>query len=186
MKIMQKSFLMKTLVVAMFVFALVISTAIPTAKVEAASNPLAGFKYSKKVPLPKAQQQYVYKLSKSRGLNYKETLATMWHESSMRAKARGGSNYGYFQINKVNHKGLARITKTKNKPYDPYVNINWGTYMLSDLTKKYKKKGYKGNALKDAVLSAYNKGEGGFKKYGKAKSYIAKHNQALKKVNSWY
>lgn len=169
-----------------FIFALIASTTIPGQKTEAASSSLAGFKYSKKVPLPKAQQQYLYKMTKQRGLNYRETLAVMLHESNMKVKAKGGNNYGYFQINKINHKNLAKITKTKNLPYDPYVNINWGTYMLSDLQKKYKKKGYKGTALKEATLSAYNKGEGGFKKYGKAKAYITKHNQCLSKVNKWF
>ena len=176
----------KIAVSLIFVFALIASTTIPGYQAEAASNSLAGFKYSKKVPLPKAQQQYLYKLTKQRGLDYKETLAVMLHESNMKANAKGGTNYGYFQINKVNHKNLAKITKTKNKPYDPYVNMNWGTYMLSDLQKKYKKKGYKGVALKEATLSAYNKGEGGFKKYGKATAYIKKHNQCLAKVKKWF
>ena len=176
----------KIAVSLIFMFALIASTIIPAHSANAASNSLAGFKYSNKVPLPKAQQQYLYQMTKQRGLDYKETLAVMLHESNMKAKAKGGNNYGYFQINKVNHKNLAKITKTKNQPYDPYVNMNWGTYMLSDLQKKYQKKGYKGTALKEATLSAYNKGETGFKKYGKATAYIKKHNQCLVKVKKWF
>ncbi|MEH6943202.1 transglycosylase SLT domain-containing protein [Bacillus sp. JJ722] len=139
----------------------------------------AKFSYSKAIPLSYNEQKYLYDLSVKRGLDYKEMLAVIKHESSFNKKAKGGTNYGYFQINKVNHASLAKKLKTKVAPYDPYVNMNWGTYMLAGLTNKYKKKGLKGNALKDAVLSAYNKGEGGYARTGKAVAYIKKHNQCL-------
>lgn len=183
MKNNQRNKLMKLFLLSMFVVALVLSTSLPGTPdtVEA-----AGFKYSKKVPLTKSQQKYLYDLCVKRGLNYKHTLAVIKHESNFKAKAKGGSNYGLFQINKVNHKNLAKVTKTKNSPYDVKVNMNWGTYMLSDLKKKYAKKGYKGTALREAYLSAYNKGEGGFAKYGKATAYIKRHNQALKVVKTWF
>lgn len=140
--------------------------------------------YSKAIPLSYNEQKYLYDLCVKRGLDYKEMLAVIKHESSFNKKAKGGSNYGYFQINKVNHATLAKKLKTKVAPYDPYVNMNWGTYMLADLKNKYKKKGLKGNALKDAVLSAYNKGEGGYARTGKAVSYIKKHNACLAYVKA--
>ena len=142
--------------------------------------------YSKSVPLSYNLQKYLYDLCVKRGLDYKTMLAIIRQESSFKPKAKGGNNYGYFQINKVNHASLAKTLKTKNAPYDPYVNINWGTYMLSNLTKKYKKQGLSGTALQHAVLSAYNKGEGGYKKTGKSVAYIQKHNKHLSYIRSLF
>lgn len=126
--------------------------------------------------MPYEHQKYLYEMSKKRGLDYKETLAFIGHESEFNPNAKGANNYGYFQISSVNHNQLANALGTKLAPFDPYVNINWGTYMLSELYKKY------GN--KDAVLSAYNKGEGGYAKTGKAVAYIQKHNQVLARINA--
>ena len=179
----QKNKLLKLLFISMFVVALVLSTTLPGTTNTAEAS---GFKYSSKVPLTKSQQKYLYDLCVKRGLDYKHTLAVIKHESNFKAKAKGGSNYGLFQINKVNHKHLTKVTKTKNSPYDVKVNMNWGTYMLSDLKKKYAKKGYKGTALREAYLSAYNRGEGGFAKYGKATAYIKRHNQAYNVVKKWF
>jgi soluble lytic murein transglycosylase-like protein len=139
----------------------------------------SSFQYVREIPMPYKEQEYLYKKVRERGLDYEETLATILHESSFRSNVVAGRNYGYFQINKVNHASLAKTLRTANKPLDPYVNINWGTYMLSNLYKKYQKQGLKGRALKDAVLSAYNKGESGYKQTGKATKYIQKHDQAL-------
>jgi soluble lytic murein transglycosylase-like protein len=132
--------------------------------------------YIKSLPMPYEQQKYLYDMAKKRGLDYKETLAFIGHESEFNSHAKGGSNYGYFQINSVNHSHLSRTLGTKVAPFDPYVNINWGTYMLSELYKKYHNK--------NAVLSAYNKGEGGYAKTGLATAYIQKHNQVLAQINS--
>ncbi|WP_245595228.1 transglycosylase SLT domain-containing protein [Fictibacillus gelatini] len=166
------SFFVK-LSVALFVFMSVFANASSFAQAKSSSF------YSKKIHMSYSQQKYLYQLTRQRGLDYKETLAVILHESSFNPKAYSAGNYGYFQINKVNHRSLAKQLHTKNKPYDPYVNMNWGTYMLSNLTKKYKKKGYRGTKLKEAVLSAYNKGEGGYARTGKATSYIRAHNKAL-------
>lgn len=145
-----------------------------------------GFVYNPKVPLPEKQQSYLYQLCQKRGLDYKETLAVIKQESNFRPYARNGGSYGLFQIHKVNHAYLSKKLKTQNKPLDPYVNMNWGTYMLSDLTKKFYKKGYRNEKLKEAVLSAYNKGEYGYQKTGKAVDYIKAHNRALAMVKSWF
>lgn len=142
--------------------------------------------YNPNIPMPKAQQEYLYTLTKQRGLDYKETLAVIKHESSFRPNAKNGQSYGYFQIGKVNHATLSKLLKTANKPLDPYVNMNWGTHMLSELTKKYQKQGYTGTRLKEAVLSAYNKGEYGYKKTGKAVSYINGHNLALSQIKRMF
>lgn len=145
-----------------------------------------GFVYTDKIPMPYKQQEYLYKLTKQRGLDYKETLAVIMLESTFRPNVVASNNYGYFQVNKVNHPRLAKTLGTKNAPLDPYVNMNWGTFMLAELKKKFQKQGLKGTALKEAMLSAYNRGEGGYKKYGKATHYINKHNQSLAKINKMF
>ncbi len=160
------------------------TTTVKTETLTAAAVTKNGNYYHKKLPLSRMQQLYLYELSIKRKLNYVDMLAFIHHESTFRANARGGKNYGYFQINKINHARLSKVLKTKNAPNDPYVNMNWGTYMISELYTKYKKKGLKGTALKNAVLSAYNKGEGGYARTGLAKAYIKKHNQSLAYVKS--
>ncbi|MBP1309287.1 soluble lytic murein transglycosylase-like protein [Paenibacillus sp. 1182] len=140
------------------------------------------FKYVKEIPMPKQEQKYLYQKVKARGLDYEETLATILQESSFHSNVVDSGNYGYFQVNKVNHAYLAQTLKTANKPLDPYINMNWGTYVLSNLYKKYAAKGLKNSELKEAVLSTYNKGEGGYKRTGKATKYIKKHDQSLKYI----
>lgn len=159
-----------------------------TNKAEAASYSASQTKkssfYIKQIPMSYKEQEYLYNLCVKRGLDYKEMLAFIKSESSFNKKAKGGNNYGYFQINKLHHANLAKKLKVRNAPFDPYVNMNWGTYMISDLYTKYKKKGLKGTNLKNAVLSAYNKGEGGYARTGKAVSYIKKHNKNLAYIRS--
>lgn len=137
------------------------------------------FEYVEKIPMPLKEQKYLFEKVRDRGLDYEETLATIMQESDFSSSIVDSGNYGYFQINKVNHASLAKTLGTDNDPLDPYVNINWGTYMLSNLYKKYAETGLEGRELKEAVLSAYNKGEGGYKRTGKATKYIKKHDQAL-------
>lgn len=132
--------------------------------------------YVKGISMPYEHQKYLYEMTQKRGLDYKETLAFIGHESEFNPNAKGGNNYGYFQISSVNHDFLAKTLGTKNAPFDPYVNINWGTHMISELYKKY------GN--KEAVLSAYSKGEGGYAKTGVNIAYVKKHNQVLSQINT--
>ena len=148
-------------------------------------NKVASYKdefiYLKNIKMPKEHQEYLFNICKEKGLDYLKILALIKHESQFDSKVIGnGSNYGYMQINKVNHKNLAKTLQTKNAPLDPYVNISWGTHMLSELYKTWEKQGIS-NEVKEGeifskldryVLSSYNKGINGFKKYGEATSYI--------------
>ncbi|WP_180953811.1 LysM peptidoglycan-binding domain-containing protein [Bacillus sp. M6-12] len=142
--------------------------------------------YNPKVPMKKEQQEYLYKLTQQRGLDYKKTLALIKTESTFNPNALGGSNYGLMQINKVNHASLAKTLKTANKPYDPYINMNWGTYMLSDLYKYWKGRGLTGTKLDQYVWSSYNRGLGGAKKYGIKTSYVNKMNANVKYINNLF
>lgn len=142
--------------------------------------------FNVEIPLSKELQQYLYDLCCERELDYKTVLAIIMHESNFNPDALGGgSNYGLFQINTCNHKTLSAALDTENKPFDPRTNINWGTYLLSRLYDKYSQY-YQEDELTRAVLSAYNKGEGGFEKNGFAVRYLEDHERALERVNSWF
>lgn len=136
-----------------------------------------GFVYIEKIAMPYEHQKYLYEMSQKRGLSYIEMLAIVYQESSFNSQAVSENNYGYFQINRVNHETLSQTLNTPNNPLDPYVNINWGTYMLADLYKKY--------GDKEAVLSAYSKGENGYRKTGKNEKYIQKHHESLNFIQSF-
>jgi LysM repeat protein len=153
---------------------------------KAVAKPVSKSIYNPKVPLKKEQQEYLYKLTQERGLDYKKTLAVIKTESTFNPNAHGGNNYGLMQINKVNHASLAKKLKTANKPYDPYVNMNWGTSMLSDLYKYWKGRGLTGAKLDQYVWSSYNRGLGGAKKYGIKASYVNKMNSNVKYINNLF
>lgn len=131
--------------------------------------------YIDEIPMPMEHQKYLYDLCEERGLDYLMTLSVLKHESQFDASAIGnGSDYGYMQVNKVNHKMLSSKLNTKNSPLDPYINMNWGTYILADAYNHWKEQGKQGKELDEYALSTYNKGLSGFKKNGKASNYISK------------
>lgn len=144
-----------------------------------------GFVYNEDIPMPKDHQAYLYELTEKHGLDYVKTLAVIQHESVFDANAINPTNdYGYFQINIVNHEPLSGLLGTPNTPFDPYVNMEWGTYMLADLYEYWSEQGYKGQGLDDAVWSSYNKGKVGFLKYGHAEEYIHKMKASIEKIQS--
>ncbi|BDH63172.1 hypothetical protein MTP04_33020 [Lysinibacillus sp. PLM2] len=139
------------------------------------TEPQPPFPYSEALPLPYEHQEYLYSLCMDYGLDYEKALAVMEHESKFDPNAIGAtSDFGYFQINAINHEWLSKTLSTPNDPLDPYVNIQWGTYMLDYLFDYWEEKGLTGVALEDAVLSSYNKGITGFQRTGKATTYINK------------
>lgn len=143
------------------------------------------FLYNPNIPMPKEHQEYLYQLCKERGLDYVTTLAVLKHESQFDPNSISKTgDYGYMQINKINHKHLSKVLKTSNSPLDPYVNLNWGTYMLQDAYSHWLKVGKTGRELYECALSTYNKGLTGFKKYGKATPYIAKVDTELAYLKS--
>lgn len=148
---------------------------------------MEGFRYIKEIPMPEKHQKYLYAICKKRGLNYLKTLALLKHESQFKSDIISSTNdYGYMQINAVNHNRLSKQLKTPNTPLDPYVNINWGTYMLKELYDMWSKKGIDNTnpetsitILDRYVISSYNKGVAGFRKYGEATKYIEKVESEL-------
>jgi Transglycosylase SLT domain. len=130
--------------------------------------------YNSKIDMPKAHQEYLYKLCQERGLNYRKMLAIIKHESQFDVNCITDRDYGYFQVNKSNHAELAKTLKTSNTPLDPYVNLNWGTYMMSNIYKYWSKNGHEGRDLDQLAWSEYNEGHNGLQKWGLATKYIAK------------
>lgn len=141
--------------------------------------------YNPEIPMPKEHQEYLYELTQKYGLNYKKTLAVIQHESVFDPNATNVTNdFGYFQINQINHKTLSETLQTENNPFDPYVNMQWGTYMLSDLYTHWSEQGYKGQGLDDAVWSSYNRGRTGFLRNGHAVAYIDKMKASIETINT--
>ncbi len=139
---------------------------------------------SEKIPMKIEHQIHLYNLCVDRNLDYIKTLALVQTESTFNPNAASRSNFGYMQINRVNHNRLAKNLKTANAPLDPYINLNWGTKMLEDLYRKYEGLGYEGDKLDRAVWSSYNKGEGGFKRTGEATHYINKNYKHINEIRN--
>lgn len=143
--------------------------------------------YNPDIPMPKEHQEYLYKLCEEKGLDYKQTLAVIQHESVFDPNATNVTNdFGYFQINQINHTTLASKLQTANDPFDPYVNMQWGTYMLADLYQYWADKGYKGQSLTDAVWSSYNRGKTGFLRNGHAVEYVSKMKASVEQINNLF
>ncbi|WCK57096.1 transglycosylase SLT domain-containing protein (plasmid) [Aneurinibacillus sp. Ricciae_BoGa-3] len=139
--------------------------------------------YNSKIPMKKEYQEYLYKLCQQRGLDYRKALAIIQTESTFNPNSVCAGNYGLFQINRLNFTNYAQALGTPVKPLDPYININWGTYELSNLYTYWSKRGIQGDQLDDYVWSSYNRGLYGFKKYGKMYSYIQHVRTHLAEIN---
>lgn len=145
------------------------------------------FPYSEKLPIPYEHQEYLYSLCMQYGLEYEKVLAVMEHESKFDPNAIGAtSDFGYFQINSINHAWLSETLGTPNAPLDPYVNMQWGTFFLADLYEYWENQGLTGTALEEAVLSSYNKGKTGFRRTGKATNYIEKVRESYALIQNEY
>lgn len=140
--------------------------------------------YISGIKMPKEHQKYLYDLCIEKNLDYAKTLALIKHESGFNANSISSTNdYGYMQINKGNHNNLSRTLGTANNGLDPYINMEWGTYMLSNLYSSYINQGLSGDKLDRSVWSAYNKGVAGFNKHGEATGYINRLRRDIDWVN---
>lgn len=139
------------------------------------------------ISLPIDYQEYMYLTCKEYDLDYKRALSVSLHESAFDVYATG-KNYrdgivdsydrGLFQLNSKYSGKYAEMYGVPHAPYNPYINIEIGVRILSDLYSTYQREGYTGVALEEAVLSSYNRGEGGFRKYGVKSDYVKKVNSA--------
>ena len=144
------------------------------------------FQYNSDIPMPVEHQKYLYELTEEYELDYLKTLALIQHESVFNPNATNETNdYGYFQINQINHVQLSKDLDTPNAPLDPYVNIKWGTFMLSELYERWEDEGYSGEHLDYAVWSSYNRGNVGFMRNGYADAYIKKMKESIASIEKY-
>lgn len=130
-------------------------------------------KYS--VLMPLEHLLYLEKLCNERNLDFELAIAVIKTESDFNHSIISNKDYGYFQINLVNHEELSKKLNTSIEPLNPYVNINWGTYMLSDILSRWEKiDGLSSSEVERCALSEYNKGYTGFMKHGEATGYISR------------
>lgn len=144
-------------------------------EIELKDEDVDGFVYNENIPMSKEHQAYLYEKVQERNLDYNKVLALIETESGFRSNVISDTkDFGYFQINRINHEYLAEQLNTRNSPLNPYVNINWGTYLLSELYEYWGERGVTGEELDYHVWSSYNKGITGFKKHGMAVQYVSR------------
>ncbi|MCX8131491.1 MAG: lytic transglycosylase domain-containing protein [Clostridia bacterium] len=122
--------------------------------------------YSKALALKKEHQKVLWDFCKSRKLDYIDMLALIYTESNFNEKCSNGVSKGYFQISKTHFDSLSKTLKTPNKPLDGKININWGTAMYSWILKDKRVKDLQGKKKRDVALSIFNRGTGGYDRYG--------------------
>jgi len=128
--------------------------------------------YLPQIPMKKEHQKLLWDYCNKRGIEYIDMLALISVESNFYEKCSSGKYKGYFQICTARHKNLAATLKTANKPLDGAVNINWGTAIYSWILADKRLKGLKDKKLRDAALSIYQRGTGGYDRYGINKRYL--------------
>jgi hypothetical protein len=111
------------------------------------------------IPLSKELQEFTYVTSKQYNVPYELVLAVIATESNFKINAinensETNADLGIMQINSI-HKEIFK-EKGFTDIFDPYQNIEYGISYLAELYSKFE-----GN--EHYTLSAYNKGEYGFK-----------------------
>jgi len=131
--------------------------------------------YIPQIPMKKEHQKLLYECCIERGLDYIDMLALIALESNFQEKCSSGKFKGYFQISADHGPRLAKLLSTENKPLDGEVNIKWGTAFYSWILQDDRVKGLEGKQQRDVALSIYQRGTGGYDKYGINKKYLEKY-----------
>ena len=142
--------------------------------------------YRKQNPMKKEHQKLLWEYCRKRGLSYIDMLALIYTESNFNEKCTTGKYHGYFQISTGNCANLAKTLKTKNKPLDGAININWGTAIYSGILADKRVKNLEGKKKRDVALSIYQRGTGGYDKYGINKNFLKVYYKKWDKVNEWF
>jgi hypothetical protein len=144
--------------------------------------------YIPQIAMKKEHQKLLWDYCKKREVDYIDMLALISLESNFDEKCSSGKGKykGYFQISSGHFKNLATTLKTPNKPLDGAININWGTAMYSWILADKRVKGLTGKKLRDAALSIYQRGTGGYDRYGLNKSYLAKYYKKWDIIVNYY
>lgn len=142
--------------------------------------------YSSEISMKKEHQKLLWDYCQKRDLNYIDMLALISLESNFDEKCSSGKCKGYFQISTGHGANLSKTLKTLNKPLDGAVNINWGTAMYSWILADKRLKGLEGKKQRDVALSIYQRGTGGYDKFGINKSYLKKYYKKWDKIVSYF
>lgn len=103
--------------------------------------------------MPEEQQEFVFYLCSGYSIDFALVMALIQQESDFEPSVISSTNdYGYMQINKINHEWLTEILGVTDYT-DPYQNIRAGVFVLRKLFERYQDT--------DMVLMAYNMGENG-------------------------
>lgn len=103
--------------------------------------------------MPEEQQEFTYYLCSGYNIDFALVMALIQNESCFDPAAISTTNdYGYMQINKMNHQWLTDALGVTNFT-DPYQNIRAGVFVLRKLFERYQDT--------NMVLMAYNMGEDG-------------------------
>ncbi len=106
-----------------------------------------------KCDMPKEHQEFLYYLCAGYNLDFPLVMGLIQQESSFDSDVISRTNdYGYMQINKINHSWLTDTIGTTNYT-DPYENMRAGCFILRKLFEQYQDT--------DLVLMCYNLGETG-------------------------
>lgn len=142
--------------------------------------------YTAKNPMKKEHQKLLWDYCRQRNLDYVDMLALIYVESNFSEKCSTSQYKGYFQISTGHGPNLSNALNTENKPLDGAININWGTAMYGWILADGRLKDLTGKAKRDAALSIYQRGSGGYDKYGLSTSYLKKYYAKWDIVCSWF
>lgn len=145
--------------------------------------------YCSKIPMKKEHQKLLWKQSKKNGVDYIDMLAIIALESNFNEKtiSKNGKYRGYFQISTIHGKNLSQTLGTRNDPLDGEINIIWGTAMYSWIFNGDKRViPLEGEEKRNVALSIYNRGSGGFDRYGIKESYVNTFCKKREKLLSYF
>lgn len=131
--------------------------------------------YRAEIPMKKEHQKLLWECCSERKLDYIDMLALISLESNFNEKCSSGKYKGYFQISSAYAANMSKTLKTANKPLDGAVNIRWGTALYSWILADKRVVDLEGKKQRDAALSIYQRGSGGYDRYGINKSYLSKY-----------
>jgi len=144
--------------------------------------------YCSKIPMKKEHQKLLWEQSKKNGVDYIDMLAVIALESNFNEKAvsSNGRYKGYFQISTLHGKNLSATLGTKNDPLDGAVNIIWGTAMFGWIMNDKRVQSLEGEDKFNAALSIFNRGSGGYDRYGIKESYVSMFRKKREMILSYF
>lgn len=131
--------------------------------------------YCPGIPMKKEHQELLWECCVERGLDYIDMLALIAVESNFQEKCSNGKYKGYFQLSADHGPTLSKQLNTPNDPLDGSINIVWGTAFYSWILVDRRVKDLEGKEKRDTALSIYQRGPGGYDKYGLSEKYLERY-----------